>query len=365
MLRFADLLLAGWHRRGVSAFLIQPELWASAKTPPALRKWSGYVDQYLRFPSRCISLARASGWDPAQPTVFHVCDHSNALYLRALRGRSVVVTCHDLLAVRAARGEPTYCRVSPTGRILQTLILSHLRSAPCVACDSHATRADFLRFTRRPDDPMVETIPLTLNAPFSRLSAGETARRLAQFPGLMDAPYVLHVGSSEMRKNRGGVLRTVALALPRWPGRVVFAGEPLNDDERALARQLNLPVSSIREIPRPAHDELEALYNGAHALLFPSYTEGFGWPVLEAQACGCPVLCSDTTSLPEVAGAGAWLRAPEDARGFADAILALTQPAARAELIAAGHANVAQFTEAKMLDAYAQLYQRALSTRLP
>jgi glycosyltransferase involved in cell wall biosynthesis len=363
MLRFADLLLSGWHRRGISAFLIQPEPWAVLRVPPALRKWAGYVDQFVRFPARCLQLAANAGWNPQLPSVFHICDHSNSLYLRALRGQSVVLTCHDLLAVRAARGEPTYCHVSPTGRLLQASILKNLRRAPWVACDSNATRADFLRLTGCPG-AQVETIPLALNASFSRLPTIEVSARLAKFPGLLDTPYLLYVGSNEMRKNRAGILQSFALARPRWPGRVVFAGEPLDETERALARRLDLPASSIVEIPRPPHDELEALYNGAHALIFPSYAEGYGWPVLEAQACGCPVICSNTTSLPEVAGAGAWLRAPDDHRGFAEAILALADPAARAELIAAGHTNVAQYSEDKMLDAYGNLYQRALSTRL-
>jgi glycosyltransferase involved in cell wall biosynthesis len=361
MLRFADLLLAGWRRRGVSVFLIQPEPWAAARVPAAWRKWPGYVDQFLRFPPRSFRLAAAAGWNPQLPTVFHVCDHGNVFYLRALRRRTVVVTCHDLLAVRAARGEATYCRVSPTGHILQALILSHLRRAPWVACDSDATRADFRRLTGRTGDPRVETIPLCLNASFSRLPANEIAARLARFPGLLDTPYILHVGSGEPRKNRAGVLRSLALARPRWPGCVVFAGEPLNESERAVARQLNLPPETVREAPNSTHAELEALYNGAHALVYPSYAEGYGWPVLEAQACGCPVVSSNTTSLPEVAGPGAWLRDPDDARGFAEAIVALMDPPVRAERIAAGLANAARFTEDKMLDAYARFYQRALA----
>jgi glycosyltransferase involved in cell wall biosynthesis len=364
MLRFAELLLAGWRRRGVPAFLVQPEPWAATVAPASLRKWAAYVDQYVRFPSRSIRLAGEAGWNPDRPTVFHICDHGNSPYLWALRGRSVVVTCHDLLAVRAARGEATYCPVSPTGRILQAWILSQLNKAPWVACDSEATRADFLRLTQRPNDPRVETIPLALNAPFAPVTRADIITRLARYPGLLDSPYLLHVGSAEPRKNRIGVLRALALARPRWPGCAVFAGEPLSEAERAAARQLGLPDMVVREVPRPTHDELAALYSGAHALVYPSYAEGYGWPVLEAQACGCPVVCSNTTSLPEVAGTGAVLRAPEDYQGLADAVLALAEPVARSNLIAAGRANVVRFTEDKMLDAYALLYQRALETRL-
>jgi glycosyltransferase involved in cell wall biosynthesis len=96
-------------------------------------------------------------------------------------------------------------------------------------------------------------------------------------------------------------------------------------------------------------------------MIFPSYSEGYGWPVLEAQACGCPVLCSNVTSLPEIAGPKALLFAPDDAQGFADAIIALSDPVMRNTQVTAGLANAAAFSEARMFDAYAQLYQRALA----
>jgi glycosyltransferase involved in cell wall biosynthesis len=361
MLRFGQMLRDGWGRRGVAAFLIQPEPWLAARAPARLRKWAAYVDKYVRFPPRAARLAAAAGWDAAKPTVFHICDHSNSIYLRGLPGRRVVLTCHDLLAVRGARGEPTYCPASPTGRILQSIILSYLRHVPWVACVSDATRADFRRLTGRADDPRVATILNSFNAPFAPVARAEAAARLARFPGLLDISYVLHVGSGEPRKNRVALLRTLALARPRWPGRVVFAGEPLTAAERDAARPLGLPDEAVREILKPSHEELSALYSCAHALLFPSFSEGFGWPVIEAQACDCPVICSNVTSLPEIVGSTARMRTPEDFRGFAEDIIALTDPAVRAALVTAGRANIARFSEDRMLDAYANLYQRALA----
>ena len=163
------------------------------------------------------------------------------------------------------------------------------------------------------------------------------------------------------RKNRAGVLRSLALAREYWKGRVVFAVEPLQDGERAVLRELNLSGDAVIEIPHPDHDQLAALYSRAHALVFPSYCEGYGWPVLEAEACGCPVICSNVTSLPEVAGDAGILLAPDDHRGYADAILSLSDYDTRTKRIAAGLAHAAQFSEARMFDAYLQLYQRALA----
>ena len=67
---------------------------------------------------------------------------------------------------------------------------------------------------------------------------------------------------------------------------------------------------------KPPDNLLEALYNGAVALLFPSRFEGFGWPAIEAQACGCPVLCSDAGSLGEVVGNSGFVRGPDDEEAF-------------------------------------------------
>ncbi len=361
MLRFAEMLQTGWRQRRVPAFLVQPEPWLGKKAPGRLHKWAAYVDQYVRFPGRAAKLAKKAGWNSAQPTVFHICDHSNSIYLRGLGGRRVVLTCHDLLAVRGALGEPTYCPASRTGKYLQAMILSNLRRTPWVACDSAATAADLRRLTGRGNDPHIETIPLALNAPFVPVPTLVAGNRLAKYPGLLDAPYILHVGSGLVRKNREGVLRSLALAREYWKGRVVFAGEPLQEREKAVARELKLPDDVVREIPHPEHDELVALYNRAHALVFPSYCEGYGWPVLEAQACGCPVICSNVTSLPEVAGDAGILLAPDDHGGYADAILSLSNYGERSQRIAAGIANAARFSEARMFDAYAKLYQRALA----
>jgi glycosyltransferase involved in cell wall biosynthesis len=361
MLRFAEMMKAGWQRRGVDAYLVQPEPWAAARVPAKARKWAAYIDQYIRFPKRAAQLARTQGWQPSRPTVFHICDHSNSIYLRGLQGRKVVLTCHDLLAVRGARGEATYCPASPTGRILQKIILAYLRRVPWVACDSQATSADFRRLTGRINDGRITTIPLALNAPFAPASPTDVVLRLAKYPGLLETPFILHVGSGLIRKNRAGVLRAFALARPRWAGKLVFAGEPLNESEKNIVRELHLPAAAVIEAPDVSHDELAALYTRAHAMIFPSYAEGYGWPVLEAQACGCPVLCSNVTSLPEVAGPHAMLFAPDNAPGFADAIVALSDPTVRATQITAGLANAASFSEARMFDAYAHLYQRALA----
>ena len=109
---------------------------------------------------------------------------------------------------------------------------------------------------------------------------------------------------------------------------LVFAGEPLSDELRSLARQLGVS-DRVVEVPDATSELLEALYNCATALLFPSTFEGFGWPIAEAHACGCPVICTDREPMTEVAGMPALIHDVEDEAGFAADLLRLTKPEER------------------------------------
>ena len=106
---------------------------------------------------------------------------------------------------------------------------------------------------------------------------------------------------------------------------------------------------------------LEALYNGALALLFPSRFEGFGWPAIEAQACGCPVLCSDAGSLGEVVGESAFVRAADDEEAFAGELRRLlSDDSARARWTEAGFRNVTRFDTETMINRYTELHEELL-----
>ena len=198
-------------------------------------------------------------------------------------------------------------------------------------------------------------------------SGTKTRARLAAVPGLgVGAPFVLNVGSSLPRKNRAGVVRIFARLRDHWPeGRLVFAGEPLTDDVRRLAAALGVS-DRVVEAVKPPGRVLEALYNGAAALLFPSRFEGFGWPAIEAQACGCPVLCSDAGSLGEVVGDSGFVRPADDEEAFAGELRRLLAPeAAGGGWVESGLRNVARFRTDAMIDRYVGLQDELLGTTRP
>jgi glycosyltransferase involved in cell wall biosynthesis len=355
MQRFATMMLHGLTAAGVAAELIRPEerLGRVRFAGPFIAKWLGYVDKFVLFPRQLRRRARSA-------SIVHVCDHSNAMYARRVKNAPVVVTCHDLLAVRGALGEETDCPASPTGKLLQRWIVAGLRSAAVVACDSGATLQDASRLIRQNGGrPQLEHVTLALSYPYRKLAPSEVATRLHEIAALPpDAEFVLHVGSNLRRKNREAALRIFARAAREWHGLLVFAGDALTRQLREAARELGI-AERVVEITNVSNELLEALYNRATALLYPSRFEGFGWPIVEAQACGCPVICSDSGPMPEVSGGAALLRRMDDEEGFAADLLRLTQPEERAKWSERGLQNAKRFDRDEMIKRYIELYREA------
>ena len=354
MQRFSAMLLQGLSTAGISAALItpQPVLGNVSRVPPFISKWLAYIDKYVLFPFQLRKKLAT------RPAIVHICDHSNAVYVARCLRTPVVVTCHDLLAVRGALGEQTDCPASVMGRLLQRWILKGLRKAAAVACVSQATAADAKRLIAGGNARIhISIVPMGLNYPYQKLPAEAARMRLAKIHALdIDLPFVLHVGSNLRRKNREGVLRIFARVKDSWNGQLVFAGDLLTPGLMSLASQLAVR-ERIVQIKDPEGELLESLYSAAVALLYPSRFEGFGWPIIEAHACGCPVICSTSGPLPEVAGDAGLFHAVDDEPGFAADLLRVTDPAERAKWSEKALGNAERFSAKKMIARYIDIYR--------
>jgi len=350
MLRYASLLRDGLAMAGHEVTLTAPRQTFRQAGPQGLPKWIGYIDKYLLSPRELERAARGAD-------VVHVCDHANSVYVPAKSTIPYVATCHDLLAVRGALGEDTDSPASFMGVHLQRAIVAGLHRAHAVACVSQATLKDVQRLLNGYSGKLA-VVPNAVNYPYRRLDVETVQSRLEAVEALRTSePYVLHVGSNLRRKNRGCVLRAFAAA-KNWDGLLVIAGSPLDDELRDLATRLGV-LNRIVEVERPDNETLEALYNGALAMLFPSHFEGFGWPLIEAQACGCPVICSDREPMPEVTGNAAILCDADDAPAFARAIVELAgNDSRRTQLVAEGLQNAARYDTATMTRRFVELYEQ-------
>lgn len=362
---FVHALAGGLTARGVSVERIAatPFLSRRVKRKDAgVGKWLGYIDKYLAFLPR---LRRAS----RHADIVHVCDQGNGIYLRFLQDRPHLLTCHDLLAVRAAQGDPALWPVSGTGRAYQRLIWSGVREASHIACISEATRHDVMRLLtadpavrRDGQSPHVSCILHSLFAPF--FPEGEAARRAARQTARIaaDAPFLIHVGGNQPYKNRAGLLFIFDALLRRGdapPGlQLILVGKPLPDALRRFIAERGME-NRVLERSGLHNDTLRALYSEALALVFPSTSEGLGLPILEAQACGCPVFTSNRAPMTEVGGDAALYFNPDNAEEAAEIIAhGLANTKDLTERIRRGRANIeSHFKTERMAADYHRLYE--------
>ena len=243
MQRFASLLESELRARGHRVQLLQPRarLNRSGAPPVGRAKWLGYLDKFVLFP---LLLKRAA----RRADVVHITDHSNAMYVRHLKNKPLLLTCNDVLAIRSALGLVPQNPTGATGKVLQNLILRGLNRAPQVACISEKTRQQLLEISSRP--PATTTvIEMGLNYPYAPMPA-EAAR--ACLRALIGEPradqalrrgFVLHVGANHWYKNRIGALRIYSHLWSDDAEKtplLITAGKPLDEASREIVETRGL-----------------------------------------------------------------------------------------------------------------------------
>lgn len=246
-----------------------------------------------------------------------------------------LLTVHDLSFLRY----PEHF-VPKLARYLSRVVPASVQRADRVLADSEATRADLIELLGTPPEK-VEVLYSGVDARFHpRPEAGERERLRARYG--LDRPYVLAVGTLQPRKNYVRLIRAFA-RLPEKDIVLVIAGGRGWLYEEVLAEATRFP-DRVRILGFVEEEDLPALYREARLFVMPSFYEGFGLPVLEAMACGVPVVCSNASSLPEVAGDAALLVDPTDEEGLTAAMRrALEDEALRAQMRAQGLTRAAAF----------------------
>lgn len=269
------------------------------------------------------------------------------------RNTPTVLTVHDLSFVRdpdsAAPGLRAY---------LNTVVPRSVRRATHVLADSHATRDDLIALYNTPPAKVGVLYP-GVDARFQPVADAAQLAAVRQKYGLSKRPFIFSISTIQPRKNFLRLIQAFDRALRNEDIDLVIAGSKgwLYDDIFAEVEKRDLSG----RVCFPGFvddDDLPALYSTAHVLAYPSIYEGFGLPMLEAMACGTPVLASTASCLPEVAGEAALLVDPYDVDAIGSALQRLTiDDSLRADLIAKGQQRAAHFrwdTAARQLIA---LYQ--------
>jgi glycosyltransferase involved in cell wall biosynthesis len=344
----ADMLmahLAAEHSASVDAVLIRPVMPRRlTRIAPGTAGAPAGLD---RVAARFVDYPRVLAALPASFDIYHVVDHSYAHLLHGLPPARTLVTCHDLDTYRAVLQPDEEPRSWPF-RWMTRRILSGLRLASHVACDSEATRAALVSLAGFTEDRL-SVIPNgadTGGQPDADAAADvEAARMLGPRRGVE----LLHVGSTIPRKRVDVLLDVFAgVRRARPESRLTRVGGPFTAEQRVRARDIGV-LDAIHVLPFVDRATLAAVYRRSALALLTSDREGFGLPIVEALACGTPMVASDIPVLREI-GSGAVTFCPVGAPAdWVDTILRLlrereTDAAAWQARRTAGLARAADFS---------------------
>lgn len=314
-------------------------LFSSGPVEPAP---AGFTPVTLRRPTRGITLWDQIAWPPLislrKLSVFHSPFYAIPR-LRPARCRAVQ-TIHDLTPLKFPGA------VSRRNARIFRVNFSLARSADRIIVPSEATRRDVESLLRIPPERIAvigEAADITAE---EAEAASERIPATLQRLGVV-LPYILHTGGHDIVKNLPGTLAAFAALAARGRDlRLVIAGE--HGAGTAAVIQAAAMRGLLDRVILPGYvsrRDLVALYRGAAALVYPSFSEGFGLPVMEAMICGTPVVTARAGALPEVGGDACLYADPADPAAIASAIeTILDDPATAADLARRGRERAAGFT---------------------
>lgn len=256
---------------------------------------------------------------------------------KAIKGKPVVTTYHDTNFVTEYNYNPRMIR-------LQT---ESLRRSDAIIAISENTRRDMLKyFDLNPDK--ITVIHHGIEMP--RIPAGLEAR-------IVEEPYILYVGMRHLFKNFKNFVKGFGAIADKFPDvKVVCTRNPFNKEEHELFAQLG--ITDRMQVVTADEITLNRLYRDALFFVFPSLYEGFGMPILEAMANGCPTAIADASCFPEIGGDASLYFNPEDTDSIADTLKTMIQDESlRRELTRKGLQRASKFSWQRCADSHYALYK--------
>lgn len=364
MPRFVSMLADGMKRRGYEVEVWRPEALFSTLKVSGLKKWLGYIDQYLVFPQKVKRKLRKEN----EEVLYVITDHALGPYVPLVANRPHVIHCHDFLAQRSALGEIPENMTSSSGRAYQAYIRKGYTQGKNFISVSEKTRTDLAAFlTEAPDrSDMVYNGISSLFKPETVMASRNTLAKRLNLD--LSKGYILHVGGNQWYKNRTGVIAIYDQWRARYKQEIplLLIGQHPNTllsekyDQSAYKDEIHF----LKHID---DEGVKMAYAGASVFLFPSIAEGFGWPIAEAMASGSLVVTTNEAPMLEVAGDAAFLvnrrpSAADEQEKWAEDAAAVLQNALslsaedRAAWIKKGKSNTARFDLEDALDRIERIY---------
>lgn len=273
-------------------------------------------------------------------------------------GIPTLLTVHDLSFVHYPE-----VYLAPLVRYLNRVVPTSVRRATHILADSVATKQDLIVLWDTPPEK-VTVMYSGVDPQFRPIADPQLLNAVRQKYDLGAAPYLLTVGTVQPRKNYQLLIRAFKPIAQNWPHNLVIAGGRGWLYEGILAEiEAQGLTGRVLLTGFVADSDLPALYSAAAIFLFPSLYEGFGLPVLEAMACGVPVMAANVSSLPEVVGEAGLLLSPQDQAAWSEHIHRLLLDAPRrARLVGAGAVQAHHFTWRKAARQLLGVYEALLTT---
>jgi glycosyltransferase involved in cell wall biosynthesis len=293
------MLANGMKARGHGVEILKPKpFFFRIPAHKGFTKWLTYLDQYLVFPVQTWMQLKKISSD----TLFVFTDNALGPWVPLVADRPHVIHCHDFLAQKSALGLVPQNPTSYTGSKYQAYIREGYKKGRNFISVSNKTRDDLNFFLSKPPH-ISEVVYNGLNFPFRHFNAKEARLKISAETGIeLSSGYILHIGGNQWYKNRTGVIdmynrwRSISnIELP-----LLLIGEEPSAALTAL-QSASTYKSSIYFLSGLSNELVNFAYSGASVFLFPSFAEGFGWPIAEAMASGCPVITTGEAPMTEVA----------------------------------------------------------------
>ena len=290
--------------------------------------------------------------------------HTNAQifhssYYRIPLGKNVktVVTIHDFLY------EYGYLKTLNASINIWQMKLA-INRADAIICVSENTKKDLLSlYPKLINHRNIYAVGLGANLKIDNTLNTNPPDRLLDIDKSMRNRYILFLGKRVKYKNfQSAIIAFSQSSLPKLGFSMICVGSNFSDTENQLFEKLGVQ-SNVIALENITNKELNYLYQNAFALVYPSFYEGFGLPPLEAMNCGCPVIASNTSSIPEVVGDAGILVNPEDTEAISSALEVLLDDNLRRKYISQGLARAMLFTWEKTAQKHIEIYQSLIQPR--
>ncbi len=310
-----------------------------------------YYERFWRFPQQVTQQTA---------DIFHIIDPSEAhiTYWLKNQNKSVVVTCHDLVNYYYKDNLKNSVELPFFSRAMWLYAIKGMKKADSIVAVSSMTAKDTTEILDiQPSN--ISVIPNAVDKIFKPLPKAQ-AESFREQQGIASKTLcLLNVGSNHPRKNITNILKAInILKHNKLSFHFLKAGTDFTEEQKAYIQAEELE-SYISYLGKPDKEGLREIYNAADILIAPSLHEGFGITLLEAMACGTPVISSKVSAMPEVVGDAGILVEPTDAQAIADAVSHLhNNPDYYQELVKKGIVRAKLFTWEDTAEKIAQIYEK-------